>query len=155
MARHLVKYFKEISAKRETAFGRKRPKFDNGRKPRGIYHTDPADKEFNDTLKNAGKKLEVHIGFGRPCKLRKKGKLFTHTNARLTNRQESTNQRRNKNHEDHIPVKGFNSLSHDNLVRKPIHVLQARKIQDAKAAFDNEWDKLKNISSWQESKVKS
>ena len=72
MARHLVKYFKEISAKRETALGRKRPKFDNGRKPRGIYHTDPADKEFNDTLKNAGKKLEVHIGFGRPCKLREK-----------------------------------------------------------------------------------
>ena len=62
---------------------------------------------------------------------------------------------RDSDQEDYIAEKGFNSLGHDDLVRKPIPMLQAMKIPDAKAAVDKDLDKLKNMSSWQESKVKS
>ena len=34
-------------------------------------------------------------------------------------------------------------------------MLQAMKIPDAKAAVDKEWDKLKNLPAWQESRVKT
>ena len=50
-------------------------------------------------------------------------------------RLESTLQR---NHEDHIAEKGLNSLTHYNLVRKFIPMLQAMKIPDAKAAVNKE-----------------
>ena len=41
-----------------------------------------------------------------------------------------------KNHGDHIAGKGMNSLSHYNMVRKFIRLLQAMKIPEAKAAVD-------------------
>ena len=48
-------------------------------------------------------------------------------------------------HEDPIPRKKINPLIHYILVRKLITVPQAIKIPDAKAATDNEWEKLKTI----------
>ena len=45
-------------------------------------------------------------------------------------------------HADHIAGKGENSLQHYNLVHKFIPVHQAMKIIAAKAAVDNEWEKL-------------
>ena len=41
-----------------------------------------------------------------------------------------------KDHEDHLTEKGINSMSHHNLVHKPIPFPQATKIPDAKAAID-------------------
>ena len=58
-------------------------------------------------------------------------------------------------HEDHIARKGNNSLQHYNLVRKFIPMPRAMKIPAAKAAVDKEWEKLKNISAWNLTKVRS
>ena len=52
-------------------------------------------------------------------------------------------------------LKGFNSLSHYNLVHKPIPIIHALKIPDAKAAVDKKWDKLEKLVAWQMKKVKS
>ena len=43
------------------------PKLDNARKLREIYYIDPYDMEFNDTMKNARKKLEVPLESAMPC----------------------------------------------------------------------------------------
>ena len=52
-----------------------------------------------------------------------------------------------KDHEDHIFGKRFNSLSHHTLVRKFILMPQAVKILGAKAAVDEEWEKLEKVAS--------
>ena len=58
-------------------------------------------------------------------------------------------------HEDHIAGKGDNSLQHYNLVHKFIPMPQAMKIPAAKAAVDQEWEKLEKISAWNLTKVRS
>ena len=58
-------------------------------------------------------------------------------------------------HQDHIAVKGENSLHHYNLVHKFIPLAQAMKIPAAKAAVDKEWEKLEKISAWNLTKVRS
>ena len=82
---------------------------------------------------------------------RKKGKTG---NAYKCEARELTRKRtteiQNEDHEDHNAERGFNSMSLYNLVHKIIPLLQAMKIPDVKAAVDEEWNKLKNISSWQE-----
>ena len=52
-----------------------------------------------------------------------------------------------KGHEDHIAGKGYNSMSHFNLVHKIVPMPQAMKIPDAKAAVDKEWKKLETNTS--------
>ena len=42
---------------------------DNGRKLRWIYFIDPEDKEFEETIKNARKKLETPVAPAMPCKI--------------------------------------------------------------------------------------
>ena len=58
-------------------------------------------------------------------------------------------------HEDHIAGKGDNSLQHCNLVHKFIPVPQAMKNPAAKAAVDKELEKLRKISAWNLTKVRS
>ena len=41
------------------------------RKLTGIYYIDPTDKEFNETLKSARKKSELHMDSDVPCKISK------------------------------------------------------------------------------------
>ena len=53
-----------------------------------------------------------------------------------------------EDHENRIARKGFNSLSHYNLVHKFIPILQAMKIPDANAAVDEEWEKLEQLPAW-------
>ena len=53
-----------------------------------------------------------------------------------------------ENHDDHIAEKGFNSLTHCNLVHKFIPMLQAMKIPGPKAAVDKR-GKHENIPAWQ------
>ena len=60
-----------------------------------------------------------------------------------------------EDHEDHIAEKGFNSVSHYNLVHKFTPMPQARKIPDAKPAVDTEWEKLEKLPAWQLDKVNS
>ena len=57
--------------------------------------------------------------------------------------------------EDHIAGKGMNSLGHFNLVHKFIPMPQATKIPDAKAAVEQEWEKLEKIPAWQLTKVRN
>ena len=54
-----------------------------------------------------------------------------------------------KVHEDHIAEKGIKSLNHYKLMHKFIHMPQAMKIPDAKAAADKQSEKLQNIPAWQ------
>ena len=44
---------------------------ENARKLRGIFYTDPEDKEFKETIKNARKKLETSVAPAIPCKIMK------------------------------------------------------------------------------------
>ena len=44
-------------------------------------------------------------------------------------------------------------MYHSGLVYTPIPIPKAMKIPAAKAAGDKEWDKLKTLSAWSESKV--
>ena len=60
-----------------------------------------------------------------------------------------------KYHEDHIAAKGMNSLSHYNLVRKFIPMLQAFKIPKAKEAVEQGSGKLETIPAWQLTKVRN
>ena len=48
-----------------------KPKLDNARRLRGIYFIDPEDKEFKETIKNAGKKLEMPTAPAMLCKTSK------------------------------------------------------------------------------------
>ena len=79
---------------------------------------------------------------------RKKGK---HVYAYKCEAHESTRTRtgktQNKDHEDHIAEREFNSMSHYHLVRRPVPVLQAMKILGAKAGVDNKWERLKKFFS--------
>ena len=60
-----------------------------------------------------------------------------------------------KYHEDHIAGKGDNSLQHFYLVHKFIPMPQAMKILAAKAAVDEEWEKLEKILAWDLTKARS
>ena len=55
-------------------------------------------------------------------------------------------------HEDHVAETGFYSTPPYNLVRESPPIPQAMTLPDAKAAVAKEWDKLKNLRAWQESK---
>ena len=50
-----------------------------------------------------------------------------------------TQETQHKDHEDHIAVRRLNSLSHHNLVHKPVPILCAMMIPDGNAAVDTEW----------------
>ena len=54
-----------------------------------------------------------------------------------------------KDHEYHVAGKGYNSMTHYNLVHKFIPMPQVMKIPDAKTAVDKEWKKLVTIPAWQ------
>ena len=58
-------------------------------------------------------------------------------------------------HEDHIAGKEDNSLQHCNLVHKFIPMPQAMKIPAAKAAVDEELEKLEKIPAWDLTKVRN
>ena len=60
-----------------------------------------------------------------------------------------------KDHEDCIAGKGFNSLTHHNLVHKFMPIHQAMQIPDVKAAVDKEREKLEKLPAWQVTKVRN
>ena len=66
-----------------------------------------------------------------------------------------TKETQRKDHEDHIAETEFNSLSHNNLVHKPVPILCAMKILDGNATVDKKWEILKDLPGWRETKVKS
>ena len=163
-----IKLARNGKLKERQKWSNEKPKLDNARRLRGIYFTDPDDKEFKETIKNARKKLETAMAPAMPCKTSKKskhGETRGKTNdikAKFTcilKASESTRLRMEESlpnyHEDHIAGKGDNSLQHYNLVHKPILMPQAMKIPAAKAAVDKEWEKLEKIPAWDLTKVRS
>ena len=138
---------------------------ENARKLRGIYFIDPEDKEFKETIKNARKKLETSVALAMPCKIMKNcgsgasNKIKTKL-ACILEANESTRMRMGNSmphyHQHHFAGKRqLNSLQHDYLVHKIFPMPQAMKISAAKAAVDNEWEKLEKISAWNLTKVRS
>ena len=69
MARNLVRYIKEISAKRKQHWSEEEPKLDHARRLRGFFCS--GREQLNETFKNARRKLEVHMDSAMPCQCRK------------------------------------------------------------------------------------
>ena len=144
---------KNAKLKERQKWSHEKPQLDHARKLRGIYFIDPEDKEFEETTKNARKKLETPVAPAMPCKIMKKNCRSSESNkiktklACILEASESTRLRMGESlpnhHEDHIAGKGNNSLQHYNLVHKLIPMHQAMKIPAAKAAVDKAWEKWK------------
>ena len=129
MARTLDEIGKNAQLKERQKWSHEKSKLDNARKLRGIYFTDPEDKEFKETIKNARKKLETPVAPAMPCKTRKnsqyvvtsgKSNVIKSKLACILEASESTRLRMGdslpNHYEDHIAGKGDNSLQHYNLV---------------------------------------
>ena len=154
--------------KEKQKWSTEKPKLDNARRLRGIYFIDPEDKEFKETIKNARKKLETPMAPAMLCKMSKKnknGETRSKTNdfkskiACILEASEFTRLRMEESlpnyHEDLLQEKGDKSLQHYNLVHTLIPMPQAMKIPAAKAAVDEEWEKLEKIPAWDLTKVRS
>ena len=61
MARTLGENGKNAMLKEKQKWSHEKPQLDNARNLRGMYFTDPEDKEFKETIKNARKKLETSV----------------------------------------------------------------------------------------------
>ena len=158
---------KHAKLKEKQRWSNEKLHLENARKLRGIYFIDPEDREFKETIKNALKKLETPVAPAVPCKIMKSNKncgsgasnKIKTKLACILEASESTRLRMGESlqthHEDHIAGRGSNSLQHHNLVHKFIPMPQAMKIPAAKAAVDKEWEKLKKISAWNLTKVRS
>ena len=68
MARTLGENGKNTKLKEKQKWSHEELHLDNARTLRGIYFIDPEDKEFNETIKNARKKLEASVAPAMPCK---------------------------------------------------------------------------------------
>ena len=163
-----TKLGRNVELKERQRWAIEKPQLDNARKLRGIYFIHPENKEFKETIKNARKKLETPMALAMPCKTSKtckhgvtRGKsneiksklaciLEASGSARLRMEESLPNY-----HEDHIAGKGDTSLQHYILVHNFIPMPQAIKIPAAKAAVDEEWEKLEKIPAWDLTKVRS
>ena len=58
-----------------------------------------------------------------------------------------------KNHEGHIASKGYNSMTHFNLVHKFVPMPQSMKITDATAAVDKGMEEARNDSGLADGKI--
>ena len=163
-----IKMGRNAKLKEKHKWSDEKPKLDNATRLRGIYFIDPEDKEFKETLKKARRKLETSMAPAMLCKTSKNsqhGATRGKTNeiksklACILEASESTRLRMEESlpnhHEDHNAGKGDNSLQHENLVHKLIPMVQAMKILAAKAAVDQEWEKLEKIPAWDLTKVRS
>ena len=159
---------KHAKLKEKQKWSEEKLHLENARKLRGIYFSDPEDKEFKETIKDARKKFETPVALAMPCKTSKKSKNGENRDksnkvqsklACFLEASESTRLRMGNSvpnyHEDHIAGKGENSLQHYNLVHKLIPMPQAMKILAAKAAVEKEWEKLEKIPAWDLTKVRS
>ena len=118
-------------------------------------------------MKAVRKKMEVPMPAAMPCKIPLKNSGETHRNigkrktkyACVVDVDECTRPRMegagHKPHQEYINAKGMNSTTHYSLVHKFIPVPQARKIPDAKAAAEKEWEILEEILAWQQTKVRN
>ena len=110
---------KHAKLKEKQKWSEEKLHLENARKLRGIYFIDPGDTEFNETIKNARKKLETSVPPVIPCKIAKicgsgaSNKIQTKL-ACILEADESTRMRMGNsiphNHEYHIVGRGDHSL---------------------------------------------
>ena len=62
---------KHAKLKEKKKWSEEKLHLENARNLRGIYFIDPEDMEFEETIKNARKKLETSVAPAMPCKLRR------------------------------------------------------------------------------------
>ena len=144
---------REAKKKVKQRWAIEKPKLDNSRHLRGIFFIELNDKEVKLTMKAARRKLEVPMPAAMPCKIPIKSCVETHRNIGkrktkyvcIVGADESTRPRLegggHKPHQDHIAAKGMNSLTRYSLVHKFLPMPQAKKIPDAKASVEKEWEK--------------
>ena len=65
---------KHAKLKKKQKWSEEKIHLENARKLRGIHFIDPEDTEFEETIKNARKKLETSVAPAMPCKVSTKGK---------------------------------------------------------------------------------
>ena len=121
---------KAAQKKAKQAWANEKPKLEDARRLRGIYLNDAEDGDFKATVENARKELEVPMEAAMVCELRttkrprnrqRKPKDLTNSTPKKVEAHESTRQRLEsslpKDHADHIAGKGYNSMTHYNLVQ--------------------------------------
>ena len=168
MARTLDEMGRNAKLREKQKWSIAKPKLDNARRLPGIYFIDPDDKEFKEIIKTARKKLGTSVAPAMPyktCKKNKNGETRSKTHdfksklVCILEASESTRLRMGEclpnYHEDHFAGKRDNSLQHFNLVHTFILLPQAMKTLAAKAAVDEEWEKLEKIPAWDLTKVRS
>ena len=143
-----------------------KPQLDNARKLRGIYFIVPEDKEFKETIKNARKELETSVAPAMPCKIMKKNCGSGASNkvksklACIMEARESTRlcmgESLPNHHEDHIAGKRRGQFTATSQFGSQIYsYASSHENSAAKAAVDKEREKLKKISVWNLTKVRS
>ena len=119
----------------------------------GICDVDLEDMEFNETMKHARKNSELHMDLSMPCELRRtsgKSSLKAPEDP-----HEKTRDEQWRGHEDHIAEQRVQFYESKKSCALTDSFAPGKKRPDAKAAADKEWEKLKSVLAWQESKVRS
>ena len=137
MARTLEIMGKHAKLNEKQKWSEEKIHLENARQLRGIYFIDIdlENKEFNETIKNARKKLETSVAPAMPCKIMKNcgsggsNKIKTKL-ACILEADESTRLRMGNSlpihHEDHMQEKVKIHLQHYNLVHKFTPMPQCR-----------------------------
>ena len=76
-----------------------------------------------------------------------------HENTIVESQRIRTLKRKEKTHQDQIADRGQVSMSHYNMVHKPIPTPTTMKILEARTAVDEDWTKLQKQPAWDESNV--
>ena len=72
MARKLENNGKNAKLKEKQKWSHEKLHLENVQKLRGIYFINPEDKDVEETIENARKKLETSVALAMPCKIMKK-----------------------------------------------------------------------------------
>ena len=156
---------KNVKLKEKQKWSNEKLHLENARKLRGIYFIDSEDTEFEETIKNARKKLETSVASVMPCKIIKicgsgasnksNSKTCVHSRS-LMNLQECVWEIRYRIItktilQEKVRIHYSTTTWFTNIFR----CLKAMKILAAKSAVDKDSEKLEKISAWNLTKVKS
>ena len=137
-----------------------KPKFDNAGRLRGIYFIDPGMLERNwkhQWLPLCLARRARRTSMGRPVARLMISSLSLHVSWKPVNPHDCVWKNLHRNIMRIIlqEREGDNSLQHCNLVHKFIPMPLAMTIPEAKAAMDQEWEKVEKIPAWDLTKVRS
>ena len=151
-----------------------KPKLDNARRLRGISFIDPEVWEFQETIKNARRKLEVPMDAALPCRKEQRStpsfrklkrrvmnptrfqKQSMHVSWRLMSPRDNVWNHLYRKNIKITSQTGYNSMSHSNWVHNLIPMPQAMKNSGCKSrSGQGKWKKLETILEWNLEKVKS